>query len=114
MHNDSFTHEHLAELLGALSGHYHSNLCDGRVRSVARDLPGAAVAVVCPPVNGVILVICDLRKPDAMAHLRDLLREWWTSCSEPILFPDGTIELSARALPLVDHRPKHVSMVAWA
>lgn len=108
----TLSQDDLSELLASLCGHYRFEVAGGRVRAIARDLPGTAVAVVCPPRNGVMMVMYDLRKPDAMGHLRDLIREWWTSTVEPVAFPDGTVEMMARILPQVDLRPRDVAIMA--
>lgn len=99
------TIEHLIELLTLLSGRYTINACGGKVRLVARDLPGDAVAVLTPPVRGIMLLIYDLSKPDAIGHARDLLAEHWSSVVEPVAWPDGTVELVQRQVPACDRRP---------
>jgi hypothetical protein len=101
VHN-GLTPDHLAELIAALSGQYRFQLCGGRIHAVVHELPGTAVASISTMPDGTLLVIYDLRKPDAMAHLRDLLRQWWTSTVEPVAYPDGSVELQSRALPRVD------------
>lgn len=107
-----FTHDHVSELLSALGGLYRARLCDGLVHTVSRDLPGDAVAAVCPTQDGKLLVVYDLRKPDALGHARDLVCQWWTSVVEPVAYPDGTVELMERPLPHVDVQPLECTVVA--
>ena len=109
-----FTSNEFGELMSALCGQYSFEIGDGRIRALARHLPGDAVAVICPPRNGVLIVIYDLRKPNAMGHLRDLLREWWRSALEPTAYPDGTIGLAPRELPPTDLRPREMKLTVPA
>lgn len=95
----------MAQLMTAFSGQYRFDLFGGRVRCLARDLPGDAVAAICPPRDNIMLIIYDLRKPDAPGHVRQLLREYWESKGEPVAFPDGTVEIVQRAMPRVDRGP---------
>jgi hypothetical protein len=57
-------------------------MCDGEVWLLFRQLPDLAVCMVLPdPGDGVLRIVVDPSKPDAMAHVLHMLAE---NCHEPI------------------------------
>lgn len=94
------TYSQVGELLDALCGSYDVDLPCGRVRLLARFLPGKAVSAILPDLgDGLLRLVYDTSKPNAFQHTQAMIREWWQSFRDPEVFPDGTVELVERVVP---------------
>jgi len=81
----------LTELLAALSGCHHLTagssdltLVEGFIEVRCRPLEGRAVCAAMT-VDGVLWVVIDLDKPEALEQTRDMLEEWYTKHLQPTL-----------------------------
>ena len=86
--------EDLSELLVALDSRFVVQFANGAIRVLGRDLGGAAVCAMLPSQpDGVLRLVYDPNQPNALSHLRAMLEGWWESYAEPVVFPDGSVEL---------------------
>src|SRR5690242_16237538 len=93
--------EHLTDLLTALDSRFVAQFADGAIRVLGRDLPGPAVCAILPSLrDGVLRIVYDPNKPNALRHTRDMIQDWWESFAEPVAFPDGSVELVHPPCPL--------------
>lgn len=91
---------HLAELLTALDSRFVVQFADGAIRVLGRSLPGEAVCAILPEQpDKVLRIVYDPNKPNALSHTAAMLQEWWESYTEPVAFPDGTVEFLALPCP---------------
>ena len=105
----------LDELLSALCGLYLLEVAAGRIRIITRPLPGPAVSSILPCVgDGILRVVFDPEKPNAYAHTRQMLREWWQSFQVPEVGPDGEVALTPMALPQEHAERKPYPLAALA
>jgi hypothetical protein len=94
------TPEHLTDLLIALDSRFVVEFAGGAIRVIGRNLPNQAVCAILPPQpDGVLRLVYDPNKPNALEHTRTMLAEWWESFAEPVAFPDGTVELVRSPCP---------------
>lgn len=94
----NLTHDDLEHAFAALTGEYTIDV--GPIRLIGASLPGKVVCAILPPLgDGIVRVVHDLDKPNAVAHTRAMLKDWWESYSVPVAFPDGTVELVRQACP---------------
>lgn len=102
----------IAELLSALCGSYEVVLACGKVRLLARRLPGNAVCVILPEApDGILRLVYDTAKPDCFGQTQALVRDWWESFAEPEVFPDGTVEMLRRVCPEVPEGPVQIAVM---
>lgn len=86
--------EHMTDLLTALDSRFVVRFADGAIRVLGRSLPDETVCAILPSQpDNVLRVVYDPNKANAMCHVRTMLQEWWESFAEPVVFPDGTVEL---------------------
>lgn len=100
------------EILRTFCGTYDVDLQGGRVRLLGRSLPGKAVCAILPDAgDGVLRLVYDANKPNAFAHAQAMVREWWLSDLEPIVFPDGSVELINRPCPELEPGPVCIAII---
>jgi hypothetical protein len=91
----SLNPEDLTGLLTALDSRFVAQFAGGAIRVLGRDLsdtPGVCAILPAQPDN-VLRIVYDPNKPNALCHTRAMLEEWWESYAEPVVFPDGSVEL---------------------
>lgn len=97
----SLAPEHLAELLTALDSRFVAQFAGGTIRVLGRDLSDvpAVCAILPAQPDGILRIVYDPNKPNALCHTRAMLEAWWESFAEPVAFPDGSVELVAMPCP---------------
>jgi hypothetical protein len=96
----SLAPEHLTELLAALDSRFVVQFAGGAIRVLGRSLPDNTVCAILPALpDGVLRIVYDPNKPNALCHTRAMLEEWWESYAEPVAFPDGSVELVSVPCP---------------
>lgn len=86
--------DNLAQLLAALDARFVVLFSSGAIRVLGGDLSDtpAVCAILPTQPDGVLRIVYDPNKTNALAHTRAMLAEWWESYAEPEVFPDGTVE----------------------
>jgi hypothetical protein len=72
----------LSDCSDLTSGSSDLTLCDGFLELRCRPLGGRAVCAAMA-VDGVLWVVIDPDKPNAVGHAREMLEEWRTSHLQP-------------------------------
>lgn len=100
---DTIGPDELTQLLAMLCGRYLVDGPNGRVRLIVDRLPGDAVSAILPALpDGKVRVVLDTSKPNAYAHGRAMLREWWESYLQAEVTPDGHVEIVRQRAPVED------------
>jgi hypothetical protein len=108
----NLTVEDVQSILTTLCGSYDVDLGFGRIRLLARPLPGVAVCSILPDLgDGVLRLVYDIAKPNSFAHVQSMVREWWESFQEPVAFPDGSVELLRLPCPRAGEGPIRIAVL---
>lgn len=90
----------LAQLLIVLCGTYLVDVVPGKLRLIATHLPGPAVCSVLPCLpDGLVRVVVDPEKPNAYAHTRAMVRQWFESYLAAEITPAGTVNIVRQRAP---------------
>ena len=104
--------EDVQSLLTALCGSYDVNIGSGRVRLLARALPGGAVCSILPDIgDGILRLVYDVAKPNSFQHVQSMVRDWWESFREPVAFPDGSVEFLQLPCPRAGEGPVRIAIL---
>ena len=105
--------DELAQILVVLCGRYLVDVIPGKLRLIATSLPGPAVCAVLPCLSdGTVRVVVDPEKPNAYAHTRTMLREWFESYLAPEISPQGSVSIVRQRAPRHDRlTPLPVALV---
>jgi hypothetical protein len=106
------TVEDVQSILTTLCGSYDVDLGFGRIRLLARALPGGAVCSILPDLgDGVLRLVYDIAKPNSFQHVQSMVRDWWGSFQEPVAFPDGSVELVQLPCPRAGEGPIRIAIL---
>src|SRR3712207_971911 len=96
----------MGSLITTLDSNFVALFADGAKRLLGRKLPGDAACAILPNARvGVLRLVYDPNKTDVMLLLRVMLQNLYESYAEPVVFPDGSIELVNRPFPTTPEKP---------